>query len=144
MMIRRLTLVAQRKYHSVHVILIYYLRMERKYVGLKLDEMEKGWNIYMVDQAIFDGCRNKKFTLRAMTIEYDNDNNESHLDNLEEYNIWKINEMTYVCIAEYYKNQSGINGDGVMCYKPDDDCNSDEPGDEWEGVGEGKVGLKKK
>ena len=38
----------------------------------------------------------------------------------------------------------GINGDGVMCYKPDDDCDSDEPGDEWEWVGEGKAGLKKK
>jgi len=32
-------------------------RMERKYVGLKLDEMEKGWNIYTVDQVLFDGCR---------------------------------------------------------------------------------------
>jgi hypothetical protein len=118
--------------------------MERNYVGLKLDEMEKGWNIYTVDQVLFDGCRNKKFTLRAVTIKYDNDKDESHQDNLEEYDVWEINEMTYACIAEYYKNQSGINGDGVMCYKPDDDCDSDGPGDEWEWVGEGKAGLKKK
>ena len=52
-------------------------RMERKYVGLKLDEMEKGWNIYTVDQILFDDCCNKKFTLRAVTIKYDNDKDES-------------------------------------------------------------------
>ena len=60
------------------------------------------------------------------------------------FDVWEINEMTYACIAEYYKNQSGINRDGVMCYKPGDDCDSDEPGDEWEWVGEGKAGMKKK
>jgi len=89
-------------------------RMERKYVGLKLDEMEKGWNIYTVDQVLFDGCRNKKFMLRVVTIKYDNDKDESHPDNCKEYDVWEINEMTYARIAEYYKNQSGLNGDGVM------------------------------
>ena len=75
-------------------------RMERKYVGLKLDEMEKGWNIYSVDQVLFDGCRNKKFTLRAVTIKYDNDKDESHPDNYDEYDVREISKMTYACIAE--------------------------------------------
>jgi hypothetical protein len=47
--------------------------------------------------------------------------------------------MTYACIAEYYKNVPGL--DGVVCYQPEDDCDSDEAGDEWEWVGEGKAGL---
>ena len=76
------------------------VRMERKNVGLKLDEMEKGWNIYSVDQVLFDGCRNKKFTLRAVTIKYDNDKDESHPDNYDEYDVWEISKMTYACIAE--------------------------------------------
>ena len=42
-------------------------RMEKKYVGLKLDEMEQGWNIYMIDEVKFTGSRRKKFTLRAVT-----------------------------------------------------------------------------
>ena len=97
-----------------------------------------------VGTVLFDGCCNKEFTLREVTIKYDNDKDESHPDNLEEYHVWEINEMTYARIVEYYKNQSGINGDGVMCYKPNDNCDSDEPGDEWEWVGEGNAGLKKK
>jgi hypothetical protein len=47
--------------------------------------------------------------------------------------------MTYACIAEYYKNVPGL--DRVVCYQPEDDCDSDEVGDEWEWVGEGKAGL---
>jgi hypothetical protein len=31
--------------------------------------------------------------------------------------------------------------DRVVCYQPEDDCGSDEAGDEWEWVGEGKAGL---
>jgi hypothetical protein len=28
-----------------------------------------------------------------------------------------------------------------VCYQPEDDCDIDEVGDEWEWVGEGKAGL---
>jgi len=41
--------------------------MEKKYIGLKLDAMEKGWNIYTIYEIKFGGCRQKKFTLRAVT-----------------------------------------------------------------------------
>ncbi len=59
-------------------------RMETKYIGLKLDEMEKGWNIYTINEVKFGGCRHKKFTLRAMTNKYDDEKDEDHLDNREE------------------------------------------------------------
>ena len=75
--------------------------MEKKYIGLKLDEMEKSWDIYTIDVVIFVGCRQKKFTLRAVTNKYDDEKDEDHPNNREEYNTWEINEMTYVCIAEY-------------------------------------------
>jgi hypothetical protein len=47
--------------------------------------------------------------------------------------------MTYACIAEYCKNVPGYGG--VVCYQPEDDCDGDEVGGEWEWVGEGKAGL---
>jgi hypothetical protein len=109
--------------------------MEKKYVVLKLDEMEKGWNIYTIDEVNYGGCRHKKFTLWAVTNKYDDEIDENHLDNREEYDHWEINQMTYACIAEYYNNDPGC--DGVVCYQPKDDCDGDEPGDEWEWVGEG-------
>ena len=59
--------------------------------------------------------------------------------NREEYDTWAINEMSYAYIAEYIKNDPGC--DGVVCYQPEDDCDSDEAGDEWEWVSEGKAGL---
>jgi len=80
-----------------------------------------------------------RFLLRAVTNSYDHDKDENHPDNRDEYENWEINSMTYACIAEYYKNDPEC--DGVVCYQPDDDCGSDEPGDEWEWVGKGKEGL---
>jgi hypothetical protein len=47
--------------------------------------------------------------------------------------------MTYACIAEYCKNVPGL--DGVVCYQPEDDCDSDKAGDEWEWVGKVKQGC---
>ena len=104
--------------------------MEKKYIGLKLDAMEKGWNIYRIYEIKFGGCRHKKFTLQVVTNKYSDEKDEDHLDNREEYDTWEINEMTYACIVEYYKNAPGL--DGVVCYQPEDDCDSDEPGVEWE------------
>ena len=104
-----------------------------------MDEMEKSWNINTIDEVKFCGCRHKKFTLRAVTNKYDDEKDEDHPNNREEYDTWEINEMTYACIAEDYKNDPGC--DGVVCYQREDDCDSDEAGDEWEWVGEGKAGL---
>jgi hypothetical protein len=96
-----------------------------------MDEMEKGWNIYTINEVKFGGCRHKKFTLQAVTNKYNDEKDEDHPENREEYDTWEINEMKYACSAEYYKNYPGC--DGVVCYyQPEDDCDSDEPGDEWE------------
>ena len=60
-------------------------RLEKKFIGLKLDEMEKSWIIYTIDEVNFGGCRYKKFTLRAVTNKYDDEKDEDHPDNREEY-----------------------------------------------------------
>ncbi len=57
--------------------------MEKKYIGLKLDEMEKSWNIYTIDEVNFGGCCHKKFTLRVVTNKYDDEKDENHPDNRE-------------------------------------------------------------
>ena len=59
-------------------------RLEKKYLGLKLDEMEKSWTIYTIDEVNFGGCRHKKLTLRAVTNKYDDEKDEDHPDNREE------------------------------------------------------------
>jgi hypothetical protein len=69
--------------------------MEKKYIGLKLDEMEKSWNIYMIDEVNFGSCCHKKFTLRVVTNKYDDEKDENHPDNREKYENWEINPMTY-------------------------------------------------
>ena len=81
--------------------------MEKKYIGFKLDEMEKGWNIYTINEVQFGGCRHKKNSLQAVTGKYDESKDENHPVNTEECDVWEINKMTYVCIAEYYKNDPG-------------------------------------
>ncbi len=101
--------------------------------------MDKSQYIYTIDEVYFAGCRQKKFTLRAVTNKYDDEKDEDHPDNWRENDTWEINPVTYACIAEYYKNVPGL--DRVVCYQPEDDCDSDEAGDEWEWVGEGKAGL---
>ena len=67
--------------------------MEKKCIGLKLDEMEKGWNIYTIDKVNLTDCRQKKFTLRAVTNKYDDGKGEHHHDNEEEYDTWGINPI---------------------------------------------------
>ena len=42
--------------------------------------------------------------------------------------------------AEYYKDNP--NEGGVRIFMPDDDCDSEYPGNEWEYVGTGKAGVK--
>jgi hypothetical protein len=36
-------------------------RLEKKYIGLKLNEMEGDWMIFTIDRIELDGCRNKKY-----------------------------------------------------------------------------------
>ena len=45
----------------------------------------------------------------------------------------------YFFIAEYYKDN--LNEGGVRIFMTDDDCDSEDPGNEWEYVGTGKAGV---
>jgi hypothetical protein len=47
---------------------------------------------------------------------------------------------TYLCIAECYKDNP--NEGGVRIFMQYDDCDSEDPGNEWEYVGTGKAGAK--
>ena len=48
-----------------HVQLIVHV--ENKYIGFKLAETDKGWNIHTINEVQFGGCCHKKFILRAVT-----------------------------------------------------------------------------
>ncbi len=56
-------------------------RMERKYVGLHLDETENDWKIYMIVRVEMTGCCQKQFELRGGTMKYNNTKPENHPDN---------------------------------------------------------------
>jgi hypothetical protein len=56
------------------------------------------------------------------------------------YAYYAFSVETYLCIAEYYKDNP--NEGGVRIFMPDDDCDSEDPGDEWEYEGTGKAGAK--
>jgi hypothetical protein len=73
---------------------------------------------------------------------------KSYNDNLDKrddendgkYAYYAFSAETYLCIAEYYKDNP--NEGGVRISMPDDDCDSKDPGNEWEYVGTGKAGAK--
>jgi hypothetical protein len=72
---------------------------------------------------------------------------KSYNDNLDErddesdgkYAYYAFSAETYLCIAEYYKDNP--NEGCVRIFMTDDDCDSEDPGDEWEYVGTGKAGA---
>jgi hypothetical protein len=102
-------------------------KLEKKYVGLKMDEMEGSNQIFTIVGWRLDGCRHKRYELAAVTKLYDSDednDDEVNRDNIEYY---AFSKETYACIAEYYKNNP-MNDDDVKCYRPEDDCDSDDPG----------------
>ena len=105
-------------------------RMEKKYVGLHLDEMENDWKIYRINRVEMTGCHQKHFELWGLTMMYNDTKPEYHPNNRDKFEYWVLNNETLACIAEYYKNDPGR--DGVKCYWPEDDCDSEDPGDEWE------------
>jgi hypothetical protein len=73
---------------------------------------------------------------------------KSYNDNLDKrddendgnYAYYAFSVETYLCIAENYKDNP--NEGGVRTFMPDDDCDSEDPGNEWEYVGTGKAGAK--
>jgi hypothetical protein len=71
---------------------------------------------------------------------YNDDMNERDDENDGKYAYYAFSVETYLCIAEYYKDHP--NEGGVRIFMLDDDCDSEDPGDEWEYVGTGKAGAK--
>ncbi len=75
-----------------------------------------------------------------MTKSYNDDLDKRDDENNGKYAYYAFSVETYLCIAEYYKDNS--NEGGVRIFMPDDDCDSEDPGNEWEYVGTGKAGAK--
>jgi hypothetical protein len=75
-----------------------------------------------------------------VTKSYNDDLDERDDENNGKYAYYAFSAETYLCIAEYYKDHP--NEGGVRIFMPDDDCDSEDPGNEWEYVGTGKAGAK--
>jgi hypothetical protein len=65
---------------------------------------------------------------------------KSAFENNGKYAYYAFSAETYLCIAEYYKDNP--NEGSVRILMPDDDCESEDPGNEWEYVGMGKAEAK--
>jgi hypothetical protein len=115
-------------------------RLEKKYVGLKLREMEGDWRVFTIDMIDLHGCRDKVYRFHAVTKSYNEDLDDRDDENCDKFEFYAFSAKTYLCIAEYYKDHP--NEDGVRIFTTDDDCDSDEGGDQWEYVGKGKEGAK--
>ncbi len=115
-------------------------QLEKKYIGLKLNKMEGDWMIFTIDTIELTGCRHKTYQFQAVTKSYSDDLGEDHDENDGKYAYYAFSVETYLCIAEYYKDNP--NEGGVRIFMPNDDCDSEDPGNEWEYVGTGKAGAK--
>ncbi len=115
-------------------------QLEKKYIGLKSNKMEGDWMIFTIDTIELDGYCNKKYQFRAVTKSYNDDLDEKDDENDGKYAYYAFSVETYLCIAEYFKDHP--NEGGVRIFMPDDDCDSEDPGNEWEYVGTGKIGAK--
>jgi hypothetical protein len=102
--------------------------LEKKYIGLKLNKMEGYWMIYTFDMIELDGCRNKKYQFWAVTKSYNDDLVKRDDENDGKYAYYAFSAETYLWIAEYYKDHP--NEGGVRIFMPDDDCDSEDPGNE--------------
>ncbi len=74
-----------------------------------------------------------------MTKSYNDNLGKDHEENNGKYAYYAFSAVTYLCIAEYYKDNP--NEGGVRIFMMDDDCDSENPGNEWEYVGTGKAGV---
>ncbi len=75
-----------------------------------------------------------------MTKSYNDNLDKRDDENQGKYAYYAFSAETYLCIAEYYKDNP--NEGGVRIFMPDDECDSEDPGDEWEYVGTGIAGAK--
>ncbi len=77
---------------------------------------------------------------RAVTKSYNDNLDERDDENNGKCAYYVFSVETYLCIAEYYKDHP--NEGSVKIFMPDDDCDSEDPSNEWEYVGTGKAGAK--
>jgi hypothetical protein len=103
-------------------------RPEKKYFGLKLNKIEGDWMIFTIDTIELDGCCNEKYQFRAVTKSYNDDLDKRDDENDGKYAYYAFSVETYLCIVEYYKDH--LNEGGVRIFMPDDDCDSEDPGNE--------------
>jgi hypothetical protein len=75
-----------------------------------------------------------------VTKSYNDDLDKRDDENDGKYTYYAFSAETYLCIVEYYKDNP--NEGGVRIFMPDDDCDSEDPGNEWEYVRTGKAGAK--
>jgi hypothetical protein len=75
-----------------------------------------------------------------VTKSYNDNLGKDHEKNNGKYAYYAFSAEIYQCIAEYYKDNS--NEGDVRIFMPDDDCDSEDPGNEWEYVGTGQAGVK--
>ncbi len=115
-------------------------QLEKKYIGLKLNEMEGDWMIFTIDTIELTGCCHKTYQFRAVTKSYNDNLGKDHEENNGKHAYCAFSAETYLCITEYYKDNP--NEGGVRVFILDDDCDSEDPGNEWEYVGTGKAGAK--
>jgi hypothetical protein len=73
-----------------------------------------------------------------MTKSYNDNVDKRDDENKGNYAYYAFSAETYLCIAEYYNPNEG----GIRIFMPDNDCDSEDPGNEWEYVGTGKAGAK--
>jgi hypothetical protein len=71
---------------------------------------------------------------------YNDDLDERDDGNQGKYAYYVFSAETYLCIAEYYKDN--LNEGSVRIFMPDDDCDSEDADNEWEYVGTDKAGAK--
>jgi hypothetical protein len=74
-----------------------------------------------------------------VTKSYNDDLGKDHDEKDGKYAYYAFSAETYLCIAEYYKDNPNESGVGI--FMTDDDCDSDNPGNEWEYVETGKAGA---
>ncbi len=75
-----------------------------------------------------------------MAKSYNDDLDKRDDENDGKYTYHAFSAETYLCIAEYYKDNP--NEGGVRIFMSDDDCDSEDPDNEWEYVGTGKAWAK--
>jgi hypothetical protein len=74
-------------------------RLEKKYIGLKLNKMEGDWMIFTIDTIELTGCLHKTYQFQAVTKSYNDDLGKDHEKKDGKYAYYAFSAETYLCIA---------------------------------------------